>query len=155
MGKLYKFFENILRKLITSILRIFGIELTDEKWLGISRFIKFCLVGVSNTIISLGVYYIFILISRDLYIIGNAVGFVVSVFNSYILNSKFVFKKTTERKKTLIKTYIAYGTNLIIGTLLLYLFVDILGISEVIAPLINLCITVPLNYILNKKWVMR
>lgn len=78
----------------------------------ISRFIKFCLVGVSNTIISLGVYYIFILISRDLYIIGNAVGFVVSVFNSYILNSKFVFKKTTERKKTLIKTYIAYGTNL-------------------------------------------
>ena len=155
MNKLYNFFEKTLRKIITPILHIFHIELTDEKWLEIIRFIKFCLVGVSNTAISLGIYYIFIFINQDLYIIGNAVGFIISVLNSYILNSKFVFKKTSEKSKTLIKTYIAYGTNLVIGTILLYLFVDIIKISEIIAPLINLCITIPLNYILNKKWVMK
>lgn len=155
MNKLYNFFEKNLRKIITPILHIFHIELTDEKWLEIIRFIKFCLVGVSNTAISLGIYYIFIFINQDLYIIGNAVGFIISVLNSYILNSKFVFKKTSEKSKTLIKTYIAYGTNLVIGTILLYLFVDIIKISEIIAPLINLCITIPLNYILNKKWVMK
>lgn len=155
MNKIYNYFEKIIRRILASILHIFGKELTDEKFLEISRFIKFCLVGLSNTAISLGIYYIFIFINRDLYIIGNAVGFIISVLNSYILNSKFVFKKTNEKSKTLIKTYIAYGTNLVISTFLLYLFIDIAKISEIIAPLINLCITVPLNYILNKKWVMK
>lgn len=75
--------------------------------------------------------------------------------NSYFLNSKFVFKKQDEKAKTIIKTYLAYGTNLIIGTGLLYLFVDILHISELVAPLLNLIVTIPLNYVLNKFWVMR
>ncbi len=119
------------------------------------QFMKFGIVGLSNTAISLGIYYLFIWINRNLYLIGNAVGFIVSVLNSYFWNSKFVFKKKDEKVKTLVKTFLAYSTNLIIGTVLLYLFVEKLQISEVIAPLLNLIITVPLNFILNKCWVMK
>ncbi|MDO5559658.1 MAG: GtrA family protein [Oscillospiraceae bacterium] len=155
VNKLWNLFERILKSTVSLLLKIPGKELSDSQWQNFMQFVKFCLVGVSNTAISLGVYYIFVAVNSSLYMIGNAAGFVVSVLNSYILNSRFVFKKQDEKGKTLVKTFAAYGTNLIIGTLMLYLLVDIIGISEFIAPLINLLITVPLNYILNKKWVMK
>lgn len=154
-AKLWVIFEKIVRFIIGGLLKIFGKELTEQQWKSFMQFVKFCLVGLSNTAISLGVYYIFVLINSNLYIVGNAVGFVVSVLNAYFWNSRFVFNKKYEKAKTIVKTFIAYGTNLIIGTALLYLFVKILGISEYIAPLLNLLITVPLNYLLSKKWVMK
>ena len=154
-SKLYELFEKVVLTVLGLLLRIFGKELTEEQKKSFMQFVKFCLVGVSNTVISLVVYYIFVLIDPRLYIIGNAVGFIVSVLNSYFWNSKFVFKKEDERAKTIVKTFVAYGTNLVIGTVLLYVFVDILSISEFIAPLLNLIVTIPLNYVLNKFWVMK
>lgn len=141
--------KKLLEKIKTAL------KLSDEQWAGLIRFIKFCAVGVSNTAISLGIYYIFVAINPKLYLVGNIVGFVVSVLNSYFWNSRFVFKKTDQKAKTLIKTFAAYGSNLLIGSALLYLFVDALGISEFIAPLLGLLITIPLNYFLNKNWAMK
>lgn len=155
MKKIWHLFEKIIRTIMSVLLNLFNKEWTEEQWQSFFQFVKFCLVGVSNTAISLGVYYIFLMIDPDLYIIGNAAGFVISVLNSYFWNSRFVFDKKDEKGKTIVKTFAAYGTNLLLGTILLYLFVDILHISEYLAPLLNLVITVPLNYVLNKKWVMK
>ena len=153
--KLWEIFEKVVLAVLGFILKIFKKELTDDQKKSFMQFVKFCLVGVSNTLISLAVYYVFAIIDARLYIIGNAVGFVVSVLNAYFWNSKFVFDKKDEKVKTVTKTFIAYGTNLIIGTALLYLFVDVCGLSEFIAPLLNLIVTIPLNYALNKFWVMK
>lgn len=155
LKKLWNIFEKIVRAVVGGVLKVFGKTLTERQWQTFMQFVKFCLVGVSNTAISLAIYYIFIAINKNLYILGNAVGFVVSVLNSYFWNSRFVFKKQDEKSKTVIKTFIAYGTNLILGSLLLYLFIDVLHISEFVAPLINLIVTVPLNFVLNKFWVMK
>ena len=155
LNKLWDLFERVLRSVIGFLLKAVGKQLSDEQWKSFMQFVKFCLVGVSNTAISFGIYYIFIFIDTGLYIIGNAVGFIVSVLNSYFWNSRVVFKKRDEKGKTILKTFAAYSTNLLIGTVLLWLMVEIAGISEYIAPLINLLITVPLNYLLNKKWVMK
>ncbi len=155
LNKLWELFERVVRAVAGSFLKLIGKELTEQQWQGFMQFVKFCLVGVSNTAISLIVYYIFVMISKELYIVGNAAGFVVSVLNSYFWNSNFVFKKKDERTKTIVKTFLAYGTNLVIGTGLLYLFVNIIGISEFIAPLLNLIITIPLNFVMNKFWVMK
>ena len=153
--KLWDLFEKVVLAVLGFVLKIFKKELTDDQKKSFMQFVKFCLVGVSNTLISLAVYYVFVIIDARLYIIGNAVGFVVSVLNAYFWNSKFVFDKKDEKVKTVVKTFIAYGTNLIIGTVLLYLFVDVCGLSEFIAPLLNLIVTIPLNYVLNKFWVMK
>lgn len=152
---LFTAFKKILKPIVVFCFKIIGKELTNEEWNVFLQFVKFCIVGVSNTAISLIIYYIFIIIDKNLYIIGNVVGFIVSVLNSYFLNSKFVFKKENDVIKTILKTFIAYGTNLILGTISLYLLVNVFFISEYIVPLINLLITIPLNFILNKKWVMK
>lgn len=155
MAKLWDWFERVVKAVVGGFLKLFGKELSKEQWTAFMQFVKFSLVGVSNTLISFGIYCIFVVINKDLYLVGNAVGFVVSVLNSYIWNSRFVFKKQDERVKTIIKTFLAYGTNLLIGTALLYVFVDVLGISEFIAPILNLAVTIPLNFLLNKFWVMK
>ncbi len=155
IDKLWNLFERMVVTAAEFFAGLTGKELTERQLRNLVQFAKFCLVGVSNTAISLAAYYIFVMISKDLYIVGNAVGFVVSVLNSYFWNSNFVFKKKDEKAKTIIKTFLAYGTNLFIGTGLLYLLVDILGISAYIAPLLNLIITIPLNFVINKFWVMK
>ncbi|MBQ8164656.1 MAG: GtrA family protein [Clostridia bacterium] len=130
----------------------------DDKYNGLRQFVKFGIVGVSNTAVSLAVYYMFYFISEDLYFVGNAVGFVVSVLNAYYWNSKFVFKEDkTEKKKrktgaVLLKTYLCYGSTFLLSEVMIIIEVELLHISGVIAPVINLLVTIPLNYILNKFW---
>ena len=122
----------------------------------IKQFLKFGMVGLSNTAISLGIYYLFIAMDKDWYLAGNTVGFIISVLNSYYFNNRFVFKKTQSGHfKPIIKTYIAYGSTFVLSTVLLFIMIEYLKIPETIAPLINLAITVPTNFIINKKWTFK
>ena len=52
----------------------------------------------------------------------------------------------------LLKTYIAYAATMLLGTVLLHFEVEVWGISELIAPIINICITTPINFVTNKFW---
>ena len=121
----------------------------------IKQFIKFGLVGVSNTLISLGVYYLLVFLGVH-YILANVGAFIISVLNAYYWNSKYVFKKgVQDKKKSFIKCFAAYGIIFLLGSALLYLQVDIFGISDKIAPIINLFVTVPANFVLNKLWAFK
>lgn len=136
-----------------------GIHNREEFFTLMWQFIKFGIVGVSNTLISLAIYYIFVFISKDLYLWGQVVGWVVSVFNAFYWNNKYVFRseKTGFRSvlNRLFKTYLTYGATFLLTTVLLYLEVDVWHMSEFIAPLINLLISIPLNFLLNKFWAFK
>lgn len=122
------------------------------------QIIKFGIVGVLNNIICLAVYYLVVLANAELYLLGNVLGFLVSTLNAYLLNSRFVFgekEHARAQKGALYKTYAAYMLSLCVSTGLLYVLVNIMHISEGIAPLISLMITVPMNFILNKLWVYK
>jgi putative flippase GtrA len=125
----------------------------------IIQFIKFGLVGVSNTAISLTVYYLFVWINPELYLVGSTVGAIVSIANSFYWNNKYVFSSkrmgALEVLVRLGKTYISYGVTFVLGITLLYIEVDVLGLSVVLCPLANRAITIPLNFLLNKYWTFR
>jgi len=123
------------------------------------QFAKFGIVGVSNTVISLLMYYIIIWINPEDYLLGNIVGWIVSVANAFFWNERFVFQKGKENTQNLIiklcKTYLSYGLTFLLSIVLLYVEVDILSWSEVVCPILNLLITVPLNFVFNKFWAFR
>jgi len=129
---------------------------TGEKTqIEIMRFFRFSLVGASSTALSLFIYYLLVRLGVY-YIIANVLSYFLSLLNAYLLNRYYVFKKAGENHKTyILKTFISYGFTLLLGTCILYILVNILGISKYYAPLINLTITVPVNYLLNKTWVYR
>lgn len=117
----------------------------------IVQFIKFGIVGLSNTVIGLGSYYLFLYLGCH-YMIANILSWILSVFNAFYWNSKYVFKTTNTWLKALLKTYVSYGISFIIGAIILYILVEIVNISDIIAPVLVLVITIPLNFILNKLW---
>lgn len=120
-----------------------------------NQFIKFGIVGVSNTLISLAVYYVLVLLGVN-YLIANTAGFIVSVLNAFYWNNKYVFKsKNQSSKSKLIKTFVAYGITFVLSTVLNYLFVDVLNISKFLSPILTLFITIPTNFVFNKLFVYK
>lgn len=125
----------------------------------IFQFIKFGIVGLSNTIISYGVYVLLTYIGFQ-YVLSNVIGFIVSVLNSFYWNNKYVFKKSNNQERNilfaLIKTFIAYSTTgLFLNSIMLVLLVEKLDISKYIAPIFVLIVTIPLNFVINKYWSFR
>lgn len=122
----------------------------------IVQFIKFGLVGVSNTAVSMAVYYLFLWVDEDLYMVGSIMGTILSILNAFIWNDRFVFTgNDRDFRSTMIrlgKTYVSYGGTSLLSTVLLWLEVTLLHVSKVYAPIVNLLITIPLNYLINKFW---
>ena len=125
----------------------------------VAQFIKFGLVGVSNTLVAWAVYYFFLWMNEDLYLIGGIVGGVLSIANAFFWNDKFVFTGNANdwksKLKRLGKTYVSYGATSVFGTLLLWSEVHFFDLNKAIAPVVNLLISVPLNFTVNKFWTFR
>ena len=120
------------------------------------QFIKFGIIGASNTIVSTSIYYVFIWMNPKLYFVGNVAGWIVSVFNSFYWNNRFVFKNSEYSWwQKLLRTYMAYGGSFLLGSITLAIMVSGLGVSEWLAPWINMIVTIPLNFILNKFWAFK
>ena len=121
----------------------------------IQQFIKFGFVGCINTATSLAVYYILLFFSVH-YLFASVSGYVLSSIVGFILNKLWVFQaKGTKTVQETVRYYIVYGCALLINLCMMYLLVDILAISDKLAPLITLCVTVPFNFIMSKLWVFK
>lgn len=147
------------------------------------QFVKFSLVGVSNTLVSELVYAILIYF-RIHYLPASFIGFSLSVLNACYWNQKYVFKQQEGEEKrvwwkVLAKTYVAYLGGYLVNAALLVFWIDVLGIERWMRPLgswcldrglssldalfwgnllaafINLIITVPMNFVVNKYWAYR
>ena len=128
-----------------------------REWL--TQFVKFGLVGAVNTLLSLGINYLFIWLDPSLYLWGNFVGWAFSVLNAFYWNNRFVFQKSAATRKELWlrlgKSYVSYGASFLLSTLLIWLEVQVLGLSEWLSPILTLIVTIPLNFVVNKLWTFR
>lgn len=147
-----------VKRLIDALFLKMGATDKNARIALVKQFIKFGLVGVSNTLVAWACYYLFLWIDEDLYMVGSIVGTVVSIANAFFWNDRFVFKGSENdwrsRLKRLGKTYVSYGGTSLLSTVLLWLEVQ-LGVSKVVAPVVNLIITIPLNFIINKFWTFK
>ncbi len=125
----------------------------------IMQFIKFGVVGVSNTFIAYFTYVLICMMGFNFHI-GNLAGFVTATLNSFYWNNRYVFKIEENESRTwwkaLAKTFVSYGfSGLVVTEILLIFWIDVIGVSSYVAPILNLFITVPLNFMLNKLWAFK
>lgn len=166
-SKVWNWVENIAHTLLNALFKLIKKELNNEIFEAFMQFVKFGIVGLSNTIISYVLYVLSLLIFQKMevlpnsgYLVAQAIAFVISVLWSFYWNSKVVFalQEGEERSvvRALIKTFVSYSfTGLFLNSALLVLWVRMLHISEFIAPIINLLVSVPLNFIINKLWAFK
>lgn len=135
------------------------------KWL--VQFIKFGMVGVSNTLLSLGVTYLAVFIFELLGVdtkeamwainVSTAFGFIAGVINSFVLNKNFVFKngEKQDKKKLFAKVFVCYGLTYLLSVLIMNVLVGRFNVPNRIAPIPRYIITIPLNFIANKLWAFK
>lgn len=127
------------------------------------QFLKFCAIGVSNLAVFYVIYVVVVYASREVYfglqcdfIIGNIVAWILSVLWSFYWNERFVFgkgRRGAERFKALLRTYACYAfTGLFLNNVISWLWIDVWGGSTYVAPAVNLPISTPINFLLNKLW---
>ncbi len=151
------------------------------------QFVKFGLVGVSNTLVSGAVYFLFnSVFFPGVWLLASIVSWLISVLNAYLWQNIFVFRQDESKQKriwwhTLIKTYMSYAfTGLFLNNVLLWIWADVIDISRYCGSLIaffasvhigflgdpktfssnmgwfiNMFISIPLNFIINKFWAYR
>ena len=156
---------------------------SESKNKSVVQFVMFMFIGFINWMVNYVTYSVLVAVGVN-YIVGNIAGFILSVLSSYLLNGKFVFKKEDDEGeriwwKVLLRLYISYaGTGLILSNVLLWLWIDIVNLSQYLgemqnalsgvginlscgeiakylAPLINMIIITPLNFVVNKFWAYK
>ena len=107
------------------------------------QFIKFGIVGLSNTLISQLIYMICVALGAH-YLAASIIAFIISVLNAFFWQNKYVFKEDEggEKRiwwKVLLKTYAAYAfTGLFLANVLLIFWIEIIRIEEFTLPLTNM-----------------
>jgi putative flippase GtrA len=117
------------------------------------QFLKFCLVGAVNTTISLAVYYI--LLKLDIhYLLASSIAYCAGLVNGYFFSSSYVFQQRRSVKQAS-KFIFVNASSLVINLLLLYLLVDVFGVSKIVAQVFVTCFNVVYNFFLNKWWTFK
>ena len=158
---MYEKMESVIR----NMLKIFKKDISVQTLENLTQFVLFGIVGVSNTVISylLNIMVLGLLSPFRLawdYIAGNLVAFLLSVLWSFYWNNRIVFTQGEGQSlnlwKALLKAYAAYGfTGIVLNNILSWIWISMFHISKYIAPLINLVISVPLNFVINKLWTFK
>ena len=159
--------EIIIERIIKKSFKLIGKECSEVTIRNVIQFVKFGIVGVSNTLVGYALYAVCLLLFKKLsiltdmdYIIAQTVSFLLSVLWSFYWNNKFVFTLQENQRRdviqALLKSYASYSfTGLFLNNILLILWVRVLEISEFIAPFFSLMISAPINFLLNKFWAFK
>lgn len=123
---------------------------------GLAQFIKFSVVGVSNTILDFGVYYVFTRKVGLHYLPSNVISFTTAATWSYIINRNWTFRDTTSRVHTqYLKFLIVSVIGLGLTSLLLYFFVGHLHLHDLVGKALAVIIVLVWNFTLNRLWTFR
>ncbi len=154
------------RKGETETRRSFKEMLDAPRFRGLVQFVKFGLVGVSNTLINYGIEMLcyYALFSQTTFqsdtlrvIVSSVLAFAVSVSNAYFWNSRFVFKSGERRTFrqglfAYLRTVLCYGVTGLALAPAIKVWLTGAGIGFWLASLLSLVVTIPLNFVLNKFW---
>lgn len=160
-----------MREKVIHLLQVFDLR----------KFIKFGLIGVLNTLVDFGVFYVMdrwvigqgptlvllgTTVSAGLYI-SNAVAYVAANVHSFIWNKLWTFQKRDRVTRGEAARYLATSAGyLLISSLGLAVFTRVLSapflsgvvpadLVNVLAKLPTACITIFYNYLMNKFWVFK
>ena len=123
--------------------------------------IRYLIIGVLTTVVSLATYYILTLTVLDPKVsiqlqITNIISWIVSVTFAYFTNRKYVFKlKEKKNIKEASKFYLSRLSTLLLDMLLMQIFVIRLKFNDKIIKLIVQFVVIVLNYVLSKFLVFK
>ena len=121
----------------------------------VRQFLKFSLVGVSNTLLFLAVYTLLTEVLGVYYLLASAIAFAVGAVNGFLLNRAWTFQGHVGDALTPVRWIVVQGCGLALDELLLYLWVSGLGVDKLVAQAIAIVVVVVLTFLANRAWTFR
>ena len=112
-----------------------------------SELFKFIFFGGVNTVLSYAIYLIFQLFL--IYPVAFSLAYIIGIFMSYYLNSRFVFKREVSLTKAL-RYPIVYLVQYLLSISLLCILIEIFSLNKLIAPALVILITIPATFFLSR-----
>jgi putative flippase GtrA len=120
-----------------------------------AQFVKFGLVGVSNTLIALLVYTLLWNVFGVWYVAASAIGFAVGAVNGFLWNRAWTFKGHVGDALTPVRWFVVQGCGLLGNSALIYLFVDGAGMGKLIGQALTIVIVMVVTFVVNRSWTFR
>lgn len=121
----------------------------------IVQFVKFGLVGVSNTLLFFAIYTLLLKGFGVWYLAASAIGFTVGAINGFLLNRRWTFQGHVGDSLTPLRWAVVQGCGLGLNELLLYALVDGAALDKLIAQGIATVVVTVTTFIVNRAWTFR
>jgi putative flippase GtrA len=114
----------------------------------IRKFAGFSIVGILVTLLSMVISYVLLKIMSTPLLITYILVYIATIVISFFLNSKLIFK-TGSNVRNLIVYFLVYGTGLLVGTIMLWIFRILLPFENWILPYLVIPFTMVSNFTLS------
>jgi putative flippase GtrA len=119
------------------------------------QFVKFGIVGVSNTLLTFAVYGLLLKVFGVWYLAASAVGFIAGATNGFLLNRRWTFSGHVGDALTPVRWAVVQGCGLAINEGLLYLFVHDAGLDKLLAQVFATAVVTITTFFANRAWTFR
>ena len=109
--------------------------------------LRFLIVGALNTAAGYALYLLLLRVGP--YAVAYTLTWVSGIVLAFVSHSLYVFR-TPLRWRRLLPYPLVYLGQYLLGLVVLYLGVEVLGWSERIVPALALAVTLPVSYLMNR-----
>ena len=119
------------------------------------QFIKFGIVGVSNTLLTAIVIWVLLKVLHSSDYLSNFIGYIVGLTNSFFWNRKWTFESKTNLSITIFKFIITFAISYLFQLGNLYLLLHFSTIDPYVCQLISIVVYTCINFVLNKYYTFK
>ncbi|HYB23230.1 MAG TPA: GtrA family protein [Solirubrobacteraceae bacterium] len=128
---------------------------THPRALVLVQFVKFGIVGVSNTLLTLAVYVVLLKVLGVWYLAASAIGFIVGAVNGFLLNRRWTFRGHVGDALTPVRWGIVQTCGLGVNEGLLFLFVHDAKLDKLLAQVCATAFVTVSTFFANRTWTFR
>lgn len=116
----------------------------------LKELVSYVFVGGCTTIINFIIYWVVIRIINQGWLIANIVSWIGAVIFAFWANKRYVFKSLNEAGREAYQFFVLRLGTLIVESILLFGFIQLLGVNEMLSKVVVSIVTVISNYGLCK-----
>ena len=121
----------------------------------VKQFLKFGVVGVSNTLLTFVVFTVLVKALGVWYVAASALGFAVGACNGFLLNRRWTFRGHSGGSTAALRWTLVQGLGLLTDVGLIYLLVDDAGLAKLPSQALALVVVVTATFFANRTWTFR
>jgi putative flippase GtrA len=121
----------------------------------VAQFVKFGIVGVSNTALAFLVYTMLVKGFGLWYLAASAIGFAVGAVNGFLLNRRWTFREHAGDPLTPVRWFVVQGCGLLLNLALVYVLVDRVALDKLLGQAVATVVVVVITFFVNRAWTFR